>query len=93
MRAMWLAYLLGVMSWIPIVAFAVAIGRWLAQAREVQTRPAQADELSLQPVETLVSAAPLRRSDAADDWAFASADATGAPLALSFGAQFLDPGE
>ncbi len=90
---MCLAYFLGVVSWIPIVAIAVVIGRLLAQAREAQTRPAEANEQSLLLAETAVTAAPLRREDAVDDWAFASADATGEPLVLPFGAQLVEPGD
>ncbi|HUC67562.1 MAG TPA: hypothetical protein VMA53_19245 [Stellaceae bacterium] len=38
MGAVWLAYLLGLASWIPIVAVAVIIGRLLARARRTQSR-------------------------------------------------------
>lgn len=40
MGAVWLAYLLGLVSWIPIVAVAVVIGRLLARARRTQSRHA-----------------------------------------------------
>jgi hypothetical protein len=40
LAAVWLAYLLGLASWIPIVAVAVVIGRLLARARRTQSRHA-----------------------------------------------------
>jgi hypothetical protein len=45
LRAVCIAYVLGVVSWIPIVVVAIGIGRLLGQARETQTHAAQADQL------------------------------------------------
>jgi hypothetical protein len=42
--AVWLAYLLGLVSWIPIIAVAVVIGRLLARARRTQSRHAPGTE-------------------------------------------------
>jgi hypothetical protein len=42
--AVWLAYLLGLVSWIPIIAVAVIIGRLLARARRTQSRHAPGTE-------------------------------------------------
>jgi hypothetical protein len=44
LAAVWLAYLLGLASWIPIVAVAVVIGRLLARARRTQSRHAPETE-------------------------------------------------
>jgi hypothetical protein len=44
LAAVWLAYLLGLASWIPIVAVAVIIGRVLARARRTQSRHAPGTE-------------------------------------------------
>jgi hypothetical protein len=40
----WLAYLLGLVSWIPIIAVAVIVGRLLARARRTQSRHAPGTE-------------------------------------------------
>lgn len=37
--AAWLAYVLGLATWFPIVILAVLTGRLLAEAREIETRP------------------------------------------------------
>lgn len=66
--AAWLAYLLGLLTWLPIVVLAVLTGRVLAWAREAQTRPAAAESRKrLSP-----STAPESGDDA---WAVAWADA------------------
>jgi hypothetical protein len=44
LAAVWLAYLLGLASWIPIVAMAVIIGRLLARACRTQSRHAPETE-------------------------------------------------
>ncbi len=44
MGAVWLAYLLGLVSWIPIIAVAVIVGRLLARARRTQSRHAPGTE-------------------------------------------------
>jgi hypothetical protein len=44
LAAVWLAYLLGLASWIPIIAVAVVIGRLLARARRTQSRHAPGTE-------------------------------------------------
>jgi hypothetical protein len=57
-----MAYLLGLLSWIPLTAAAVLTGRMLAAAHESQTRPAD-------PVRRAASAA--HRQEFFDDWSFA----------------------
>ncbi len=76
MPVVWLAFCLGVVSWVPVVAAAVVTGRLLAQARDAQTRPIDAGELSpLRPIEITLTAALPSTPDAFDAWAFAWADA------------------
>ncbi|HZB93010.1 MAG TPA: hypothetical protein VE397_16305 [Stellaceae bacterium] len=66
--AAWLAYLLGLLTWLPIIALAVLTGRLLAWARETQTRPAAAKSLK--------RLAPPGAPESGDDpWAVAWADA------------------
>jgi hypothetical protein len=71
----WLAYFLGFLTWLPLTAFAVLTGRWLAKLREVQSRPSTADAHSPRPAEPPASAAPPAIYDRFDDWAKAWADA------------------
>jgi hypothetical protein len=65
--AAWLAYILGLATWFPIVILAVLTGRLLAEAREAQMRPLDSDGLPL----------PLagRRDGGDDAWTVAWADA------------------
>jgi hypothetical protein len=63
--AAWLAYVLGLATWFPIVILAVLTGRLLAEAREAQTRPRDGDGLPL-----------AGKRDGGDDaWTVAWADA------------------
>jgi hypothetical protein len=65
--AAWLAYVLGLATWFPIVILAVLTGRLLAEAREAQTRPLDADRLTIQ----LAG----KRDGGDDAWTVAWADA------------------
>ena len=63
--AAWLAYILGLATWFPIVVLAVLTGRLLAEAREAQMRPLDSDGLPLAG----------KREGGDDAWTVAWADA------------------
>jgi hypothetical protein len=65
--AAWLAYVLGLATWFPVVILAVLTGRLLAEAREIETRPLDSDGLPL----PLVG----KREGGDDAWTVAWADA------------------
>ena len=72
---LWLAYLLGFLTWLPMTVCAVLAGRWLARSREIEAGPRPfAGE---GPVLDLTAQAVTPVHDRPDDWAKAWAEAFG----------------
>jgi len=73
----WLVYCLGFLSWFPLAAAAVLVGRVLAEAREGQTLAAVPAKSPSRPADKTPAetAASPPRTDGFDEWAFAWASA------------------